>query len=67
MIKYKEHIELHKLWDCRAALWDGKVSHHGEFYNVEVMFPRTAHIPIFISTLQLFAKGEDDLRPANTE
>jgi alkanesulfonate monooxygenase SsuD/methylene tetrahydromethanopterin reductase-like flavin-dependent oxidoreductase (luciferase family) len=35
----------------RAALWDGKVNHHGEFYNVEAIFPRTAQIPIFISTL----------------
>lgn len=35
----------------RAALWEGKISHHGEFYNVEATFPRTAQIPIFISTL----------------
>ena len=35
----------------RTALWDGKVNHHGDFYNVEAMFPRTAQIPVFISTL----------------
>lgn len=35
----------------RTALWDGKVNHHGEFYNIEATFPRTAQIPIFISTL----------------
>jgi F420-dependent oxidoreductase-like protein len=35
----------------RAALWYGKVNHHGEFYNVEATMPRTAQIPIFISTL----------------
>lgn len=35
----------------RTALWDGKISHHGEFYNIEATFPRTAQIPIFISTL----------------
>jgi F420-dependent oxidoreductase-like protein len=35
----------------RGALWDGKVKHHGEFYNVEATFPRNAQIPIFISTL----------------
>jgi F420-dependent oxidoreductase-like protein len=35
----------------RGALWYGKVNHHGEFYNVEATFPRTAQIPIFISTL----------------
>ena len=36
---------------CVPALWDGKVNHHGEFYNIEATFPRTAQIPIFISTL----------------
>jgi F420-dependent oxidoreductase-like protein len=35
----------------RATLWDGKVDHHGEFYNVVATMPRTAQIPIFISTL----------------
>jgi alkanesulfonate monooxygenase SsuD/methylene tetrahydromethanopterin reductase-like flavin-dependent oxidoreductase (luciferase family) len=35
----------------RAVLWDGKVDRHGEFYNVEATFPRTAQVPIFISTL----------------
>lgn len=35
----------------RTALWDGKVNHHGEFYNIEATFPRTAQIPVFISTL----------------
>jgi F420-dependent oxidoreductase-like protein len=35
----------------RAALWDGKVNHHGEFYAAEATFPRTAQVPIFISTL----------------
>jgi F420-dependent oxidoreductase-like protein len=42
----REYVEI-----LRAAFWDGKVNHHGEFYNVEAMFPRTARIPIFISTL----------------
>ena len=35
----------------RKALWDGKVDHHGQFYKVEVTMPRTAQIPVFISTL----------------
>ena len=42
----REYVEV-----LRTALWDGKVNHHGDFYNVEAMFPRTAQIPVFISTL----------------
>jgi alkanesulfonate monooxygenase SsuD/methylene tetrahydromethanopterin reductase-like flavin-dependent oxidoreductase (luciferase family) len=41
-----EYVEV-----VRAALWDGKVNHHGEFYTAEATFPRTAQVPIFISTL----------------
>jgi F420-dependent oxidoreductase-like protein len=35
----------------RAALWEGKVDHHGHFYNVVVTLPRTSQIPVLISTL----------------
>jgi F420-dependent oxidoreductase-like protein len=42
----REYIEV-----LRAALWDGKVNHHDEFFNIEAMFPRTAQVPIFMSTL----------------
>jgi F420-dependent oxidoreductase-like protein len=35
----------------RTALWNGKVSHHGDFYNVEAALARTAQIPVLISTL----------------
>jgi alkanesulfonate monooxygenase SsuD/methylene tetrahydromethanopterin reductase-like flavin-dependent oxidoreductase (luciferase family) len=42
----REYVDI-----LRAALWGGKVNHHGEFYDVEAMLPRTAEIPIFISTL----------------
>jgi F420-dependent oxidoreductase-like protein len=35
----------------RAALWEGKVDHHGHFYNVVVTFPRTSQIPVLVSTL----------------
>lgn len=35
----------------RAALWEAKVDHHGQFFNVIVTFPRTAQIPVLISTL----------------
>jgi F420-dependent oxidoreductase-like protein len=34
-----------------SVLWDGKVDHHGEFFNVVIEFPRTAQIPVLISTL----------------
>jgi F420-dependent oxidoreductase-like protein len=42
----REYVEI-----LREALWAGKVNYHGQFYNVEAMFPRAAQIPIFISTL----------------
>ncbi len=36
----------------RAALWEGKVNHHGHFFNVVVAsMSRTAKIPLLISTL----------------
>jgi F420-dependent oxidoreductase-like protein len=35
----------------RTALWEGKVDHHGQFFNVIVTLPRTAQIPVLISTL----------------
>ena len=35
----------------RTALWDGKVDHHGKFFNVKVTLPHAAQIPMLISTL----------------
>jgi len=35
----------------RAALWEGKVDHHGHFFNVVVTMPRTAPVQLLISTL----------------
>jgi alkanesulfonate monooxygenase SsuD/methylene tetrahydromethanopterin reductase-like flavin-dependent oxidoreductase (luciferase family) len=35
----------------RTALWDGKVNHHRNFYDVEAAFSSTAQIPVFILTL----------------
>lgn len=35
----------------RAALWEGKVDHHGHFFNVVVTLPRTTQTPVLISTL----------------
>jgi len=35
----------------RSALWEGKVDHHGRFYNVTVSLPGTAPVPILVSAL----------------
>jgi alkanesulfonate monooxygenase SsuD/methylene tetrahydromethanopterin reductase-like flavin-dependent oxidoreductase (luciferase family) len=35
----------------RAALWEGKVNHHGRFFNVVAEMSQTAKIPLLISTL----------------
>src|SRR5919198_1169851 len=42
----REYVEV-----LRAILWEGKVNHHGEFFNVVVTLPSTLQIPILISTL----------------
>jgi alkanesulfonate monooxygenase SsuD/methylene tetrahydromethanopterin reductase-like flavin-dependent oxidoreductase (luciferase family) len=39
----------------RTVLWEGKVDYHGKFFNVKASLPRTAHIPILISTLGMKA------------
>jgi F420-dependent oxidoreductase-like protein len=35
----------------RAALWEGKVEHHGQFYNVVATLPRRSRIPVLVSAL----------------
>ena len=42
----REYVEI-----LRAALWEGKVNHHGYFYNVVATLNRTPQIPVLISTL----------------
>ena len=42
----REYLEV-----LRTALWDGKVDHHGEFFNVVATMAQTAQIPLLISTL----------------
>ena len=42
----REYVEI-----LRAALWEGKVNHHGYFYNVVATLPRKPQIPVLISTL----------------
>jgi F420-dependent oxidoreductase-like protein len=43
----REYVEI-----LRAALWEGKVDHHGRFYNVVATLPRKSEVPILISTLR---------------
>lgn len=42
----REYVEV-----LRTMLWDGKVNHHGDFYNVKAALAHTAQIPVFVSTL----------------
>jgi len=35
----------------RAALWEGKVEHHGRFFNVNVNLPGTARVPLLVAAL----------------
>ena len=36
----------------RAALWEGKVDHHGRFYTIKTRLPRPPRTPILISALR---------------
>jgi F420-dependent oxidoreductase-like protein len=42
----REYVEV-----LRDILWEGKVNHHGEFFNVVVTSPNTPRLPILVSTL----------------
>jgi F420-dependent oxidoreductase-like protein len=46
LVHLREYVKV-----LHSLLWDGKVDHHGEFFNVVIEFPRTAQIPVLISTL----------------
>jgi F420-dependent oxidoreductase-like protein len=46
LVHLREYVKV-----LHSILWDGKVDHHGEFFNVAVEFPRTAQISVLISTL----------------
>jgi alkanesulfonate monooxygenase SsuD/methylene tetrahydromethanopterin reductase-like flavin-dependent oxidoreductase (luciferase family) len=52
LVHLREYVEV-----LRAVLWEGKVNHHGEFFNVVVTpgglltSPNTARIPILVSAL----------------
>jgi F420-dependent oxidoreductase-like protein len=43
----REYVQI-----LHAALWEGKVDHHGRFFNVVATLPRKAEIPILISALR---------------
>jgi alkanesulfonate monooxygenase SsuD/methylene tetrahydromethanopterin reductase-like flavin-dependent oxidoreductase (luciferase family) len=53
----KPLVHLREYVDLRAVLWEGKVNHHGEFFNVVVTpgglvtSPNTARLPILVSAL----------------
>jgi alkanesulfonate monooxygenase SsuD/methylene tetrahydromethanopterin reductase-like flavin-dependent oxidoreductase (luciferase family) len=51
MVKPLEHLREY-LQIVRAALWEGKVEHQGQFFTVNATLPRTARIPILTSTLR---------------
>jgi alkanesulfonate monooxygenase SsuD/methylene tetrahydromethanopterin reductase-like flavin-dependent oxidoreductase (luciferase family) len=44
LVHLREYVEV-----LRAVLWEGKVNHHGEFFNVVVTSPNSARLPILVS------------------
>lgn len=43
----REYVEI-----LRVLLWEGKVDHHGRFYNIVATLPRRTQVPILISALR---------------
>jgi F420-dependent oxidoreductase-like protein len=46
LVYLREYVKV-----LHSILKDGKVDHHGEFFNIVMEFPRTSQIPVLISTL----------------
>jgi F420-dependent oxidoreductase-like protein len=46
LVHLREYVKV-----LQSILRVGRVDHHGEFYNIVIEFPRTAQIPVLISTL----------------
>jgi alkanesulfonate monooxygenase SsuD/methylene tetrahydromethanopterin reductase-like flavin-dependent oxidoreductase (luciferase family) len=46
LVHLREYVKV-----LHSILRNGKVDHHGEFFNIVIEFPRTAQIPVLISTL----------------
>jgi F420-dependent oxidoreductase-like protein len=42
----REYVEV-----LRSVLWEGRIDHHGTFFNVVFSLPRTAQIPLLVSAL----------------
>lgn len=51
MVKPLEHLREY-VDIVRSALWEGSVDHQGQFFQVKANIPRTAQIPLLISTLR---------------
>jgi F420-dependent oxidoreductase-like protein len=46
LVHLREYVKV-----LHSILWEGKVDHHGEFFNIVIEFPHKAQIPVLISTL----------------
>ena len=46
LVYLREYVKV-----LHSIFMDGKVDHHGEFFNIVIEFPRTTQIPVLISTL----------------
>ena len=46
LVHLREYVKV-----LHSIFWDGKIDHHEELFNIVVEFPRTAQIPVLISTL----------------
>lgn len=45
--------QVHEYLDIlRTLLWEGKIEHEGRFFRVKATLPRTAQVPLLISTLR---------------
>lgn len=42
----REYVEV-----LRSVLWEGRIDHHGTFFNVVFSLPRTAPVPLLVSAL----------------
>ena len=46
LVHLREYVQV-----LHSILRDGKIDHHGKFFDIVIEFPRTAQIPVLISTL----------------
>jgi alkanesulfonate monooxygenase SsuD/methylene tetrahydromethanopterin reductase-like flavin-dependent oxidoreductase (luciferase family) len=50
LLHLKEYLHI-----MRGLLWEGSIDHHGTFFNAAYTLPRTAQVPLLISTMGLKA------------